>query len=386
MGLEFVFKRTTDGVDYVEFSLESSSLIKATIKPLLPQCMHYKFEYVENRDYKRKVFVVNRDIVGKTEEDVLELKNSVFNFYREKGFPYPEITLSRRRHYFNKLANLDYSRYLTNGVVNKANVAPSITDVYFKHFWEVSSGNSLSPIEAFNSDEILKNVIETRIKYAPRINNSTMRRGLRIYPGVVSPYNFNSICAGALYEHFSGDGNVWDMCAGWGGRLVGALTSNKVKSYIGTEPFTKTYHGLLQICEDFKDLHNKNVVILCRGAEDFIPEGGSLDLCFTSPPYFSHERYSDETTQSTVKYPTPELWRVGFLEKMFSNCFVGLKSGGYLIINIKDVPTYQNLVSHTVDTAITEGFFYVETLKLTLSTMTKGKKVRYEPVLVFQKP
>lgn len=31
-------------------------------------------------------------------------------------------------------------------------------------------------------------------------------------------------------------------------------------------------------------------------------------------PWFAHERYSDEETQSWVRYPEAEQWRAGFLE------------------------------------------------------------------------
>ena len=46
-----------------------------------------------------------------------------------------------------------------------------------------------------------------------------------------------------IYEKFGGDGVVWDMSCGWGGRLLGFLSKN-TKHYIGTEPSTKTFDGL----------------------------------------------------------------------------------------------------------------------------------------------
>ena len=41
------------------------------------------------------------------------------------------------------------------------------------------------------------------------------------------------------------------MSCGWGGRLLGALSSSNVKKYIGTEPSTETFKGLKQIQKDF---------------------------------------------------------------------------------------------------------------------------------------
>jgi len=43
------------------------------------------------------------------------------------------------------------------------------------------------------------------------------------------------------------------------------------------------------------------------GREDFVPERNSLQLCFSSPPYAGWERYSDEPTQSHIKFPTQDV-------------------------------------------------------------------------------
>ena len=75
------------------------------------------------------------------------------------------------------------------------------------------------------------------------------------------------------------------------------------------------------------------------GSEEFRPERESLDLCFTSPPYFDTEKYSDEETQSYKKFPTLDGWIDGFMRKTIDNCRYGLKPNGRLIINIDDTST-----------------------------------------------
>lgn len=84
----------------------------------------------------------------------------------------------------------------------------------------------------------------------------------------------------------------------------------------------------------------KNVVIHQLGSEDFLPDKESLDLCFTSPPYFNTEEYDTAPTQSYIKFPTPELWFNDFLMKTVENCYYGLKRGAFLIINIANVKSY----------------------------------------------
>jgi hypothetical protein len=56
-----------------------------------------------------------------------------------------------------------------------------------------------------------------------------------------------------------------------------------------------------------------------------------------------------------------------------------------MILNVADVKSHKNLVTDTKRIALEEGFVWVEELKLSLSSITKGG-YKYEPVLVFKKP
>ena len=86
--------------------------------------------------------------------------------------------------------------------------------------------------------------------------------------------------------------------------------------------------------KDF-DYIKKKVDIYKQGSETFQPKSESLDLCFTSPPYFDTEKYSDEESQSYKKFPTKDEWVNGFLKTTIENCYRGLKKGGYMLYNIK---------------------------------------------------
>lgn len=92
------------------------------------------------------------------------------------------------------------------------------------------------------------------------------------------------------------------MSGGWGGRLFGFLASNCQK-YIATEPSSKTFAGLVKLKEDYAYI-NKQIELHMVGSESFLPKKNSLDLCFTSPPYFNTEKYSDEDSQSYIKFPS----------------------------------------------------------------------------------
>lgn len=66
---------------------------------------------------------------------------------------------------------------------------------------------------------------------------------------------------------------------------------------------------------------NKDVEIHKTGSEIFELEKESIDFCFTSPPYFNLELYSEEITQSHIKYSNTREWVNGFLKKTFQNVY-----------------------------------------------------------------
>lgn len=126
------------------------------------------------------------------------------------------------------------------------------------------------------------------------------------------------------------------------------------------------------------------MTINCECQEDYNPAPGHFDLVFTSPPYFDCERYSDEPTQSYIRYPTVTKWCAGFLEPLISKAHDALKPGGTFILNIANTKNAPQLEELSLIFADMTGFKHTETLKLTLSSIS-GNGVKYEPMFVFKK-
>ena len=136
-----------------------------------------------------------------------------------------------------------------------------------------------------------------------------------------------------------------------------------------------------------------------------------VDLVFTSPPYFDAEGYSDDESQSNIKFPLYEEWREGFLRPTLETAVEWLTPGRPLIWNIADVAD-RNRGSGYVpleydSKAILEdlGLRYETKLKYVLShspganrldregipetknfCMISGRYRKYEPIFVFRKP
>jgi len=139
---------------------------------------------------------------------------------------------------------------------------------------------------------------------------------------------------------------------------------------------------LEQIKEDWGS-KNKTIELHKVGSEDFWPPYCEVDLCFTSPPYYDWEKYSDEETQSYIKYPTKEEWINGFLLNTIDRCHYGLKPGGILAMNVANTKRIKNFEEETLKLAKMLYFKHIDTWYLHLSSQ-KGTPKR-EPIFIFKK-
>ena len=153
---------------------------------------------------------------------------------------------------------------------------------------------------------------------------------------------FMPMYAKAIYEYF-GAKTVLDPCAGWGDRMVGALSSTCVRRYVGFDPNANLIPGYKRIQSDFG-----NDVILEDAKEKHITFSGSyemysmpfelgakklenqqFDFAFTSPPFFDYEIYSAEN-------PTYRDWIREFYEPLFILTEKHLCRNGFFAIHIGD--------------------------------------------------
>lgn len=146
------------------------------------------------------------------------------------------------------------------------------------------------------------------------------------------PTQFKPSAAKCLYDFF-GAKRILDFSMGWGDRLVGFLASG-AESYIGIDPNTKLHEPYRQI-EAYCNM-GKSTRFICAPAEDVDFTDIKVDFVFTSPPYFDLERYSEEDTQSWVRYPTADGWLEGFLFPTLKKCWGALEEGGRICVNISD--------------------------------------------------
>jgi hypothetical protein len=253
----------------------------------------------------------------------------------------------------------------------------------------------------------------------------------RIGMGTQYAVNFPPLTAKYLYQKYTNHIktqdviNIYDPSAGWGGRLLGALSVDDRKlHYIGTDPNTENFIPELNktryeyLAEFFNTKipgasnpfwgHQNTYDIYRLGSEvihedkKFQQYKGKLDMVFTSPPYFDRERYSDDDTQSFKKFPSYDVWKEGFLYQTLWTAVEYLRNDRYLLWNIADIKVGKKffpLEQDSIDILESFGMQYKGKLKMTMSQMTGvdlsgvrnsmkigGEYYKYEPIFVFYKP
>jgi hypothetical protein len=313
--------------------------------------------------------------------------HDVLRYCRQRGFPHYNLTKEQMMRDFEIFKRYDISQIIEpEKTIKQTQHCAGVCWSYFPHHWEVRTRKLKTPMDVWNNDELLLKAIQSRIKWGGQVgfdgymSDTDLRKAVRTYSGVQRVSNFRPSAAAGIYHHYCKEGStVWDMSAGFGGRMLGAVRSGKVKTYIGTDPSTPTFDGLQRLAKDFGFIE---IILQKSGSENWKPDR-QVDLCFTSPPYFNTEVYSSDPEQSCHKFTNVELWNEGFLRQTIKNCKSVLKADGLMILNVANVITHKTLESDTIRIAQEEGFNLKETLQLKLSHITKGG-YKFEPTFVFE--
>ncbi|MDN6490162.1 MAG: site-specific DNA-methyltransferase [Yaniella sp.] len=285
----------------------------------------------------------------------------------------------------------------------------------------VATSDGVSLLEKFSDRKRLEKAIQWACS-GPRPQNTKkaisagwLYAGLR--GGGAAPTNFPPMAAKAIFERFTPmNGVIWDPSAGFGGRLLGAMTSKNGYTYIGTDPEPETIEHLRQLGAIVESVTGRPYSFEVHeiGSEDYVERCEDVDFVFTSPPYFDLEDYGQHgdqaayQRQSHIRYPTPEEWVQGYLRGTVRNIYRALKPGAWCVINVADTmmakddrgrPT--DYVDDWVEISEEEGLllrrrgsYAVKARPGTehqatgrfdeMAQRVKGR--RREPLLIFQKP
>ena len=184
---------------------------------------------------------------------------------------------------------------------------------------------------------------------------------------------------------------------GFGGRMLGCLSSKKNFRYVGTDPCTETMYHLHELAGYIEDVTGRedSYELHCCGSEDFCGPDESIDFAFSSPPYFDLEVYSDEPTQCFNKFPTLEEWLEGYVRATIKNIYRMLRKGAVYAVNIADFTIGGSrevaYVDEWIRISTEEGMPLYDTVYLGVtaragSAQQAAGELKKENILIFKKP
>ncbi len=344
---------------------------------------------------------------GKGERDLFtvfshqRVLEQAFSWYRENGFPYPDMPIHEQMQDINRLAESSQETALNSIVANR------VADCYQpERFSCRASGGKQPLIPAFNNDKILKKAIKLELDFGNYIRRDHPSL-LNVTSNTQVPSNFRPGIAMHFYRRYAKpDGIVLDPCCGWGGRLVGWIASRLGGKYVGVDPNKTAVEGNRSLAKNlalddsvqliqqpFEDINIKTLGLVNR-----------VNFVFTSPPYFNKELYSEDSGQSFKRYPKFKDWTEKFLKTLLERSFACLKKGSVCAVNIADIKeknTVYPLEILVVQYAEAIGFKHADTVMLKISTNRFGKgleigsmvddspendgRKQVEPVFIFEK-
>ncbi len=263
--------------------------------------------------------------------------------------------------------------HIENGAISGGGrVGLTVCEAFFSYRYEAFRKGIPSVQQAwFDRTQVAKAIAFQRKVGDPVLPRNVFRAVKALN---LAPSNFRPAVAKRLVEEFSPMGGiVLDPCAGYGGRAVGCCAAGR--KYVGVDPHPKA----LSAFERLNDLVGGVLEFHDSPFEEVQFPDSFADMALTSPPYFSVERYSNDSRQSWVRYPTWDLWVERFLKVLIAKTYNCLRPGRHFLLNVSD-----SLVQASTEIADSVGFRHEDTLQMRLASF--GKRRRYEPILVLLKP
>ena len=318
-----------------------------------------RFDDIIEIDNKKITKKYVQSLSYKEREDLIE---PIFNKLRSVGFLFPDNVNVIKKSY-KKIC--DYNPDLSSkDIFNNSSLGTDICKYFCKSFYFATERNKSILIDVFNDDILLKRIIRNRLgmdwlldtdecsgvneafNFSPKMVIQGMR-SMRLVPtiSIFKPSIAKFVCL-----KYSNVGDVvGDYSAGFGGRLLGAVSAGR--KYVGTDPLTSFE---LQNMIDFFNI-NDHAKVIYSGSEHYVGKENSIDLYWSSPPYFDQEVYSQDPSQA---YNNGEDYFYDYYWKnTLKNVKFMLKPQKWFGLNVKNYP-------RMLDMAISIFGNYKETVTL----------------------
>ncbi len=348
-------------------------------------------------DMPSKFFLSPDDFNALTEEKQNELVTELIAWIRTKNhFPVYYFNDTGVKNEILKVVKKNDIKVENGQLVTQSPLGLLLLDYMFPNLHYVDAGyyDNNSMVDRFNNDETLAKCLKG---YMKRYSLKSMRTAFFQLGRMLwaTATNYSPMRARAIFEYgLPHSGVVYDYSCGFGGRMLGCLSSKNNYTYIGCEPNSDTFEHLNELGAAIDAAtgrkHNYKIYQAC--SEDLKLEENSIDFAFSCPPFFALERYSTEETQCYNRFKTYKEWLESYVRPTIRNIYAALKPGCKMATDILDFNwrnTEYHLVADWKRIAAEEGFTLVESIPvMSRSNARKNGKTnpdKLEQVYFFQK-
>lgn len=242
-------------------------------------------------------------------------------------FPYANISKYERDESYEKLSNLNFG---PNDKLTLSSVGNKASNYYFETYRMKTKTGKWSHYARWQDLRERKKIIETDKKIhknTPKLIGTASGLRSALSMSAQSVVQFKPYVAVYVYQKFKPK-RILDISAGWGDRLIGAMSQNI--DYVGIDSNKRLKIPYGRMIKDFRDKTKSKVMMIFDRSENInyskLPK---YDLIFTSPPYFSLEQY-----EGMKQYENNEDFADSYFIPTVTQAWKYLSMGGILALNM----------------------------------------------------
>jgi 16S rRNA G966 N2-methylase RsmD len=323
-----------------------------------------------------------------------QIQDRIFAIYRSINLvPITYYTLDGCRQQIQHLCKKSAS--VVDHVIQSSNLGQSLCRFWFPNQDQAYTyhDRQIGLSHRFYNDVKLRRAIEICLKYKRSVMPADVKSALGLVSGNLIQ-NFKPMSARAIYEYCCPiyNGRILDFSSGYGGRMLGAMTSPMRYHYTGIEPNTLTYQALCAFGDLIRDTSGAEYQMNHTVSEEYVGDRNSIDFAFSSPPYFNLEIYSDESTQCMHRYQTLNQWFQSYVEPTIKMLHFCLRDDALYAVNINDYTIEKklyNIVNPWLALSEKCGFQHVDTIHMRLAqrpgNSLTNQRYKQESVYIFKK-
>ncbi|MBD3261454.1 MAG: hypothetical protein GF334_07200 [Candidatus Altiarchaeales archaeon] len=301
----------------------------------------------------------------------------LFNRYWGKPFPYPSLSDDRKKYLAINFARRPQEKEV-DGVLTHNTSGMALCESFFPNIYKARRKGYRPPVDLWRDRVFMEKLVKNRLKYADRINDSAMRKGMKLMRIAVS--NFKPTVARYLYGKYNVNGRVLDYSAGYGSRMLGAMSLGL--DYVCYDPCIETSKNLNVFGKFLKDNIGGEYTVRCQGFERSVEYKEYFGVAFSCPPYFDYEEYSNDPEQSIKAHPNYVDWVENYWKRTVYNCSEAIIEGGFFAVCLSPQQCLP-LIHSTIEACREIGLNFVEEIRVPFKHIYSDDK--YEVIYVFVK-